>query len=206
MSENHEGEQREQCEEARFVDENYADLIQNVTPVMPIADELYNKGMIHAEKYAEIKAEKIDQEKMRKILESLKSDNFKTAFYYLLEKHAKHLFNDLGGVSRKRKLADPECSVPCKRLNTESIKQDSPNYNNASNSAPRPAPTYIVTNIVNERPHNLDNITNINEMIAKKEKKPPAPKAAKKPPAPKAAKKPPAPKAAKKPPAPKKAK
>lgn len=35
-------------------------------------------------------------------------------------------------------------------LNTNTMEQDNPNYNIASNSAPRPAPTYFVTtNTVN---------------------------------------------------------
>uniref|UniRef100_A0A673KP93 Si:ch211-66k16.27 n=1 Tax=Sinocyclocheilus rhinocerous TaxID=307959 RepID=A0A673KP93_9TELE len=84
--------------EARFVDENSAKLIQWVTSVMPIADELHSKGMIHDEKYAEIKAEKTNQDKMRKFFESLTSggDKVKKAFYYLLEKIEEHLFKDLG--------------------------------------------------------------------------------------------------------------
>uniref|UniRef100_A0A9J7ZKW5 CARD domain-containing protein n=1 Tax=Cyprinus carpio carpio TaxID=630221 RepID=A0A9J7ZKW5_CYPCA len=217
MSEDHEGEQREKCKEVMFVDKNSAKLIQKVTSVMPIADELKNKGMIHPEKYDEIEAKETDQEKMRKIFESFKSggDTAKSAFYYLLEEHEEQLFKDLGGVSRKRKLADPECSVPCKRLNTNTMEQDNPNYNIASNSAPRPAPTYFVTtNIVNERPpHNLNNIPIMNEMkppaskkeknlpALKKEKKTPAPEKEKKPPAAKKEMKPPAAKKAKKPPA-----
>ncbi|XP_052388534.1 apoptosis-associated speck-like protein containing a CARD [Carassius gibelio] len=234
MSENNEGEQQERCEEAKFVDKNYSYLIQNVTTVMPIADELLNKGMIHNETYEQIKAETTDQEKMRKLLKSLKPDNVKSTFYYLLEKHAKHHFKNLGGVSRKRKLADPECSIPFKRLNTKTTEQDITNYNNASNSAPppRPASTNIVTNIICGMPpapkkecKKSPALKKEKQTLApekadkppapkkaeklpapKKAEKLPAPKKAKKPPAPKKAKKPPAPKKAKKPPAPKKAK
>ncbi|XP_050985428.1 apoptosis-associated speck-like protein containing a CARD isoform X2 [Labeo rohita] len=205
--------------------------MQRVTSVMPIADELLSKGMIHAEKYAEIKAENTDQDKMRKLYESLKSggDQVKRAFYYLLERNEEHLFKDLGGVSRKRKLSDQESSVPCKRLNTESIKQDSAYYNNASMPIPTPAPTYNVTNIIHEQrpPYSIKNA-----IVAKTERKTPAPKKEKKPsvlkkekktppqkekkpavpkkenktPAPKKEKKPPAPKKEKKTPAPKKEK
>lgn len=84
--------------EAKFVDENSAELIQKVTSVMAIADELHSKGMIHAEKYAEVKAEKTDQEKTRRLFESLNSggDQVKSAFYHLLEKHQQYLFKDLG--------------------------------------------------------------------------------------------------------------
>lgn len=72
MSENIEGEQQEQCKEARFVDEKYADLIQNVTPVLPIADELYKNRMIHDENYEEIKAEKTEKKKNEKIIRIIK--------------------------------------------------------------------------------------------------------------------------------------
>ncbi len=79
------------------MDEKSAELIQRVTSVMAIADELHSKGMIHAEKYAEIKAEKTNQEKTRKLFESLNSggDQVKRDFYYLLEKHQPYLFKDL---------------------------------------------------------------------------------------------------------------
>lgn len=81
-----------------FVDKNSAKLIQKVTSVMPIADELKNKGMIHPEKYDEIEAKETDQEKMRIIFKSFKSggDTAKSAFYYLLEEHEEQLFKDLG--------------------------------------------------------------------------------------------------------------
>ncbi len=130
------------------MDKNYADLNQKVKSVMPIADELRSKKMIQAEIYAEIIAEKTNPAKMRKLFDSLNTDQAKTAFYYLLEKHENLLFKDLGkrtwpfmneiyehhsyrcnlcllltgGVSRKRKLSDPECSVPCKsEFNRQSL-------------------------------------------------------------------------------------
>ncbi|XP_048020130.1 proteoglycan 4-like [Megalobrama amblycephala] len=234
MSENNlEGEQRERSKEAQFVDKNEAALIERVTSVMPIADELKSKDMLHGEKYDEIRAEVTNQRKMRKLFESLKSgDTVKIAFYELLEKHELPLFKELGGVCRKRKLADPESPVPCKRVNTGSNEQDNLNFNNASTSAQRPAPAYTtVYNIVNERPpsYNMENIRysivpktewkpikppapnkEKNSPAPKKEKKPlipkvknpPALKKEKKPPVPKV-KKPPTPKKKKKPPAPK---
>ncbi|XP_067309400.1 uncharacterized protein si:ch211-66k16.27 [Pseudorasbora parva] len=212
MSENNiEGDQPERCKEAKFVDDNSAELIQRVTSVLPIADELkQEEGMLHQEKYDEIKAEKTNQDKMRKLFESLNSggNKVKIAFYYLLEKHHSHLFKDLGGVSRKRKLSDPESTVPYKRLNNESYE---PNNPHASTSAPSPAAINFVTNIVNERrPYeNINNISILKKMEWKhpapmKEKKPPAPKKDKKPLAPKKENKPLAPKKDKKPPVPKK--
>ncbi|XP_077078098.1 uncharacterized protein LOC143731254 [Siphateles boraxobius] len=226
MSEsNLEEEPQEQCKEAKFVDDYFAKLTERVTSVMPIADELKSKGMLHGEKYDEIKAEKTSQDKMRKLFESLNSggDKVKKAFYYLLEKHQPQLFEDLGGVIRKRKLADSESPVPYKRLNIESNVQDKPNFNNIITSTQISAPTYSPSiNIVNGRgpPYNMENIRkNIVEYkppapkrekkspvpkvkeppITKKEKKPPAPKTDKKPPTPKV-KKPSAPKKEKKPP------
>ncbi|KAK7159703.1 hypothetical protein R3I94_005902 [Phoxinus phoxinus] len=206
MSEsNLDGEPQERCKEAKFVDDNFAKLIERVTSVMPIADELRSKDMLHGEKYDEIKAEKTNQEKMRKLFESLNcgGDTVKKAFYYLLEKDQPQLFKDLGGVSRKRKLGgDHESPVPCKRQ-VMSNEEDRPNLNNASNSAQILAPTYTnnVYNIVNERgpPCNMENISK--PPAPKKEKKPPAPKK-EKPPVPKE-KKPPAPKKEKNPPVPK---
>lgn len=85
--------------EAQFVDSNYAQLIQRVTSVMPIADELKNKGMLHPETYSEIKAEQTNQGKMRRLFEALNSggDRVKSDFYYALRNHENYLFKDLGG-------------------------------------------------------------------------------------------------------------
>lgn len=85
--------------EAQFVDSNYAQLIQRVTSVMPIADELKNKGMLHPETYSEIKAEQTNQGKMRRLFEALNSggDRVKRDFYYALRNHENYLFKDLGG-------------------------------------------------------------------------------------------------------------
>lgn len=79
------------------MDKNEAALIERVTSVMPIADELKSKDMLHGEKYDEIRAEVTNQQKMRKLFESLKAgDTVKIAFYELLEKHELHLFKELG--------------------------------------------------------------------------------------------------------------
>jgi len=80
------------------VDAKSAKLIQRVTSVMAIADELKSNDMLHKEKYDEIKAEKTSQDKMRMLFDSLKSggDKVKKAFYDLLEKHQPQLFEDLG--------------------------------------------------------------------------------------------------------------
>ncbi|XP_077078099.1 apoptosis-associated speck-like protein containing a CARD [Siphateles boraxobius] len=87
--------------EAQFVTRNRATLIQRVTSVMPIADELQNKDMIHAETYAEIRAENTNQGKMRKLFEALEAggDRVKNDFYHALKNHEPFLFKDLGGVT-----------------------------------------------------------------------------------------------------------
>uniref|UniRef100_A0A672RU33 Si:ch211-66k16.27 n=1 Tax=Sinocyclocheilus grahami TaxID=75366 RepID=A0A672RU33_SINGR len=81
-----------------FVDGKYAALVQKVTSVMAIADEL--KNMIHEEKYAEIRAEQTSQGKMRKLYEALNAGGHrvKNAFYYALRNHEPYLFRDLGTV------------------------------------------------------------------------------------------------------------
>ncbi|KAL1280881.1 hypothetical protein QQF64_015481 [Cirrhinus molitorella] len=85
--------------EVQFVDGNYAALIQRVTSVMAIADELKNKNMIHPEIYSEIRAEQTSQGKMRKLFEALNAggDTVKNHFFYALRSHEPFLFRDLGG-------------------------------------------------------------------------------------------------------------
>ncbi|KTF78718.1 hypothetical protein cypCar_00038374 [Cyprinus carpio] len=82
---------------AQFVDDRFAVLVQRVTSVMAIADELKNKGMIHNEKYSEIRAEQTSQGKMRKLFEALNAggDRVKKDFYYALRNHEPYLFREL---------------------------------------------------------------------------------------------------------------
>ena len=56
------------------MDDNSAALIQRVTSVMPIADELIKEGVLHGEKYDKFKAEENSQDEMRKLFESIKSE------------------------------------------------------------------------------------------------------------------------------------
>ncbi|XP_048020132.1 NACHT, LRR and PYD domains-containing protein 1a allele 5-like [Megalobrama amblycephala] len=103
--------------EANFVVKNEATLIQRVTSVMAIADELKNKDMIHDEKYAEIKAEGTNQGKMRKLFEALHSggDRVKNDFYYALKHHEPFLFKDLGG----RVTTENTCEVDSSEQNLQ---------------------------------------------------------------------------------------
>ncbi|KAK2900558.1 hypothetical protein Q8A67_008673 [Cirrhinus molitorella] len=95
----HEEEEQKPSKETQFVDRNYAALIQRVSSVKAIADELKNNGMIHHETLSEIKAEQTNQDKMRKLFEALNSggDTVKNTFYYALKNQEPSLFRDLGG-------------------------------------------------------------------------------------------------------------
>lgn len=105
--------------EAQYVKKNHAVLIQRVTSVMPIADELRNKDMIHPETYAEIAAEKTNQKKMRKLYEALEAggDRVKIDFYYALKNHEPFLFKDLGGVTENT------CEMDNRELNPQERMQ-----------------------------------------------------------------------------------
>ncbi|XP_030629218.1 NACHT, LRR and PYD domains-containing protein 3-like [Chanos chanos] len=94
-------------EDARFVDEHRAELIQRVTVVMPLADELLSLGMLHEETYTQISAARTSQEKMRELFTALHSggDRVKSTFYHVLERLEPHLLQDLdlNSVSLKNK-------------------------------------------------------------------------------------------------------
>ncbi|CAM4588296.1 unnamed protein product [Leuciscus chuanchicus] len=120
------GTQVARHKKAKFVDDNSA------------ADELIKEGLSYGETY-EIKAEENSQDEMRKLIESIKSEVDK------INNWLKKLIEDLG----KRNLSDPESPVPCKRIKAESNEQNYPHFYSASTSAPRLAPIYSVTNLVN---------------------------------------------------------
>ena len=72
-------------EEADWVDNNRPDLIQSVTLVMPISDEMVQRRIIHKETYANIKAAGTSQEQMRELYSALTSVKAKSAFYRILQ-------------------------------------------------------------------------------------------------------------------------
>ncbi|XP_023827303.1 apoptosis-associated speck-like protein containing a CARD [Salvelinus sp. IW2-2015] len=88
---------------AQFVDDNMEKLVQRITMVMPIADGLYQKKMIHDEDYSEITAAQTSMSKMRKLYVALKPGGAvaKSAFYQILLEQQTLLVEELGGVGQK---------------------------------------------------------------------------------------------------------
>ncbi|XP_038873506.1 NACHT, LRR and PYD domains-containing protein 12-like isoform X3 [Salvelinus namaycush] len=87
-------------DDAQFVDRHMADLIKRVTIVMPIADNLLQRGMIHEEMYSNIRAASTSQQQMRLLYEALKGGvKVKSAFYRVLLEQQPHLVQDLGQPS-----------------------------------------------------------------------------------------------------------
>ncbi|XP_021454682.2 receptor-interacting serine/threonine-protein kinase 3 isoform X1 [Oncorhynchus mykiss] len=88
---------------AQFVDDNMEQLVQRITLVMPIADGLYQKKIIHYEDYSEITAAQTSMAKMRKLYVALQQGGAvaKSAFYQILLKQQSLLVKELGGVVQK---------------------------------------------------------------------------------------------------------
>ncbi|XP_052330868.1 uncharacterized protein LOC118401187 [Oncorhynchus keta] len=88
---------------AQFVDDNMEQLVQRISLVMPIADGLYQKKMIHYEDYSEITAAQTSMAKMRKLYVALQPGGSvaKSAFYQILLKQQYLLVKELGGVGQK---------------------------------------------------------------------------------------------------------
>ena len=82
-----------------FVDSHRAALIQRVTSVNAIMDDLLGEGVLNEEKYSEVNAEKMRQEKMRKLYDVISAGGpkGKDVFYTSLQKHEAFLMNDLKG-------------------------------------------------------------------------------------------------------------
>ncbi|XP_063060760.1 3'-5' exoribonuclease HELZ2-like [Engraulis encrasicolus] len=82
---------------AAFLEETRPELIQSVTEVMPIADQLLSQRVICQETYANIQAATTSQDKMRSLFEGLRSAGAqgKLAFYRILQAQQPHLLEDL---------------------------------------------------------------------------------------------------------------
>uniref|UniRef100_A0A3Q0SW16 CARD domain-containing protein n=1 Tax=Amphilophus citrinellus TaxID=61819 RepID=A0A3Q0SW16_AMPCI len=60
-------------------------LIQSITLVMPVADEMRQQDMIHPEMYNRIHAARTSQDKMRELYKALTTTKVKSAFYRILQ-------------------------------------------------------------------------------------------------------------------------
>ncbi|XP_026217000.1 protein NLRC3-like isoform X2 [Anabas testudineus] len=91
--------------EADWVDKNRAKLIQNVTSVMQIADQLVEQQIIHKEMYANIEAAATSMEKMRVLLRALTCPTVKSAFFRILKEiePATYETQDIMEVMKKHK-------------------------------------------------------------------------------------------------------
>ncbi|XP_063049515.1 NACHT, LRR and PYD domains-containing protein 1 homolog [Engraulis encrasicolus] len=82
---------------AASLEEKRPQLIQRVTAVMPIADQLLSQGFIGQETYANIHAAATSREKMRLLFDGLRSAGAqgKLAFYTILQEQLPHLVEEL---------------------------------------------------------------------------------------------------------------
>ncbi|MEQ2277313.1 hypothetical protein XENORESO_000856, partial [Xenotaenia resolanae] len=70
--------------DATWVDSNRAELIQSVTLVMPIADQMLKRRIIHKETYDQIWTTSKSQDQMRELFKALNSTTAKATFYRIL--------------------------------------------------------------------------------------------------------------------------
>ncbi|KAL6463251.1 hypothetical protein MHYP_G00276420 [Metynnis hypsauchen] len=84
-----------------FVDENREKLIQRVSSVMEIADQLKRKGMITDETYSSIQTAKTSQEQMRILYGALDSEetDAKKEFFKILQMTESFLLHEISGHS-----------------------------------------------------------------------------------------------------------
>ncbi|KAM9353700.1 apoptosis-associated speck-like protein containing a CARD [Symphorus nematophorus] len=82
-----------------FVDEHQLDLINRVTNISPILDELLSRKVIQQESYDKIRALSVSQDKMRELYSGcLRASRLcKDVFYEILEKNEPFLIAELKG-------------------------------------------------------------------------------------------------------------
>uniref|UniRef100_A0A669CQH8 CARD domain-containing protein n=1 Tax=Oreochromis niloticus TaxID=8128 RepID=A0A669CQH8_ORENI len=87
----------EEGKKNHFVDEHRVELIQRVTNIELILDELLKEKVIQQESYDRIRALQTSQEKMRELYSGpLKAGSAsKDVFYQILQTHERLLVNDL---------------------------------------------------------------------------------------------------------------
>ncbi|XP_076153843.1 NACHT, LRR and PYD domains-containing protein 1 homolog [Alosa pseudoharengus] len=85
-------------DEAEFLKDKMPELIQRVTNVMPLLDEMLTKDIIKTEQYINIKAELTDQRKMRCVFDALRScgSSEKKLFFIILKSQHSSLLRELG--------------------------------------------------------------------------------------------------------------
>lgn len=90
-------ERSDKVKENHFVDEHRVELIQRVTNIELILDELLKEKVIQQESYDRIRALQTSQEKMRELYSGpLKAGSAsKDVFYQILQTHERLLVNDL---------------------------------------------------------------------------------------------------------------
>ncbi|XP_044188180.1 NLR family CARD domain-containing protein 3-like [Thunnus albacares] len=85
LSVTHDSDSDTEEKEAYWVDNNRARLIQSVTLVMPVVDEMLQQRVIHKEMYSNIQAAKTTQEQMRVLYSALTSTKAKSVFSRILK-------------------------------------------------------------------------------------------------------------------------
>eukprot|EP00064_Thunnus_orientalis_P019929 superscaffoldBa00005220_g20060 len=85
LSVTHDSDSDTEEKEAYWVDNNRARLIQSVTLVMPVVDEMLQQRVIHKEMYSNIQAAKTTQEQMRVLYSALTSTKAKSVFNRILK-------------------------------------------------------------------------------------------------------------------------
>lgn len=85
------------AEDKHFVDQHMTELIQKISHIDPLLDELFSQGVMHQEIYDQIRAESTPQRKVRALYNGpLKASvKCKDIFYNLLVKYEKYLIQDL---------------------------------------------------------------------------------------------------------------
>ncbi|ROL48806.1 NACHT, LRR and PYD domains-containing protein 1a [Anabarilius grahami] len=89
-----------------FLANHRSELIQRVTRVMPIVDELLAQHMLNYQTYARIRRAPTNQEQMTELYKALDEGGYdvKSAFYFALRKYEPHLFCYLGKDLTENKL------------------------------------------------------------------------------------------------------
>ncbi|KAL2078757.1 hypothetical protein ACEWY4_026442 [Coilia grayii] len=89
---------QDKVDEAEFLKRKMPDLIQRVTNVMQLADQMLSKDLIKTEQYREVKAEPTDQRKMRCVFDALRSCGppEKKLFFKILQNLHPSLLRELG--------------------------------------------------------------------------------------------------------------